>query len=1073
MKKGLLIGILIAVTLTTFSPGSKVFLDQVEASSLQETAPEGYQVAPSAQVSSSSDWPMLAANPQRTSWNTEEVRGNLRVQWYRPIEPYIPYKVQPIAANGKLYISTARGLYTFSANDGSLLWVYPTEVPLGHSPTIAAINGRSIAFVGGYDRKIHAIDANSGQTISGYTPYVAAAGFETNPLVVNNTVYAGNRDGYFYALDAVTGNLKWRYQTNGPILFSAAYKNEVVYFASNDAHAYALNANNGSLIWKSKKLSGAGFHSYWPVIYTEKATGKDYAIFSTGENYLTTTQNGFFLTGEETNTLFNNIPVGSLIGPTSTTIPGDWAPGTVVMDASKITNYYQSKPYRRTVFVLDGATGQEFTFDSNNDGQAEYAPFTWSGATHSGSKYPPVVNGVDGVYYQSTAYYSGGWVSRGGPVGWKFGTRYISRVHTGNGQGSNIGHASDEPIAYSSGGRLIYWSLCCDREAGAYDVTIPSGQPNRDWYYFGYSLASNSLAPGYQQMYNSGDAAAYNHMDGWQIYSGKNRSKNGIYGKHGLAQSPPIPYQGKIFLLKGNALLAFSPTGTNPNTPLPLATIVPAPDISALPTKTDLSQRLDTEVQKILSAGPLRPGYHSSGFVDLYGNGGYTDERTMGEIFDYFQNPADTVYTLLLAYPHLSSTTQQQVKAYLQNNYGPGARYDFTRVVHVGWGAAAREVFDIPPEISGYWGQPYSSPSNPSTQPICGWCGYWQNYPPFSFYAAWKYAQIVGNNDRAFARNIFDRISNKLEAPLSDSVFTKKPYWLNLYIAGYKGYLELQQLAGYGQSQNVAATYQRLLDLRASSFSKDTPYPPLGSGSPDWEMSYHNSLAVARNFMFLTPELAEFLNQRIYSQVQDAVNEYEYVAPYWFVAKFDVSYGEGTFQHLYDSPALFQAKAYILQQPYEELVKWLDAPAFYRGDLFYIQNLVAALEAGPAQPNFFLRLEPITRNIDTRGTAEYSIRVERLYNFTDTVTLQVGAPPSPHLIISPPVPPALSQPGAQSTLRITDNHDPSFSDSVSYSIPITGTGGGLSRTGTVYLLLNGKIIYLPMITKQSLSGANG
>ena len=97
--------------------------------------------------------------------------------------------------------------------------------------------------------------------------------------------------------------------------------------------------------------------------------------------------------------------------------------------------------------------------------------------------------------------------------------------------------------------------------------------------------------------------------------------------------------------------------------------------------------------------------------------------------------------------------------------------------------------------------------------------------------------------------------------------------------------------------------------------------------------------------MFLTPELADYLNQHIYAQVQNAVNEYEYVAPYWFVAMFDDSYGEGTFQHLYDYPALFQAKAYILQQPYSELVKWLDAPAFYRGDLFYIQNLVAALEA--------------------------------------------------------------------------------------------------------------------------------
>ena len=97
--------------------------------------------------------------------------------------------------------------------------------------------------------------------------------------------------------------------------------------------------------------------------------------------------------------------------------------------------------------------------------------------------------------------------------------------------------------------------------------------------------------------------------------------------------------------------------------------------------------------------------------------------------------------------------------------------------------------------------------------------------------------------------------------------------------------------------------------------------------------------------MFLTPELADYLNQHIYSKVQSAVDEYNNVAPYWFVTMFDDSYGEGTLEPLSDSPALFQAKANILKQPYNELAKWLDVPAFYQGDLFYIQNLVSALNS--------------------------------------------------------------------------------------------------------------------------------
>lgn len=891
-----------------------------------------------------SDWPMLGANPQRTSWNTVEVRGNLYIDWYHPIEPYIPYKVQPIAANGKIYISTARGLYAFGAGLGELLWVYPTELPLGHSPTIATVNGRSIAYVGGHDKIIHAVEANSGQPIVGYIPFAAGAGFETNPLIIDKTIFAGNRDGVFYALDAVTGALKWKYQTSAPILVSAAYKNGVVYFASSDAHAYALNANNGTLVWKSARLLGAGFNAFWPVIYTEKSTGKDYVIFTSGENYQHLTLS---LTGEETTSLFSTIPIGDYIGPSSTSIPGDWAIGTKVLDAAKITNYYESRPDRRTVFVLNTTNGQEFTFDSDRDGKVEYAPFTWSGVTHSGSKYPPVINGVDGVYYQSTAYYSGGWVSRGGPVGWKFGTKYVSLVHTGNGPQSTIGHASDEPLAYSSGGKLIYWGLCCDREAGSYDVTIPTGQPNRDWYYWGYNLANNTLAPGYQQMYNDGDSSAYNNKDGWQVYSGKNQSKNGIYGKHGATQSPPIPYQGKMYFLRGNSLIAFSPGGTSPKTPLSLATTVPGGYTTGLPTRAELTQKLEAEVQKMLSAGHIRPGYHAAGYIDLFGKGWYTDDSEFGEIFDYFQNPAETVYTLLLAYPHLSANTQQQVKTYLQTNYGPGSTYDFTKIVHIGWGTgASREVFEIPAEVVNDWGEPYKSPYLPSTQPICTICGYWDSFPPFTFYAAWQYARIVGNNDPAVAKAIFDQMSSKLESPLSSNVFTRKPYWLNQYIAGYKGYLELRKLAGYPADPTKSATYQQLLDLRVNNFSKDTPYLPIANESSS-NASYNNTLAVSRNFMFLTPELGEYLNLHIKSQIQQAVDEYNYVAPYWFVTRFDDSYGEGTFQSLYDAPALFQAKAFVLKQSYEELVKWLDVPAFPTGDLFYIQNLAAALNASP------------------------------------------------------------------------------------------------------------------------------
>lgn len=315
--------------------------------------------------------------------------------------------------------------------------------------------------------------------------------------------------------------------------------------------------------------------------------------------------------------------------------------------------------------------------------------------------------------------------------------------------------------------------------------------------------------------------------------------------------------------------------------------------------------------------------------MDWYGEGASKDPPDYGEIFDYFQNPSETVVTLLQALPHLSTPLQQQVRDYLQNNYGPGAPYDITSIAHVGWNTgAAREVFTIPQDI---WSIKFASFGSRTT-PVCNFCGYWTTFPPYSFYGAWKYAEEFGNPGL-----IFNQMKNKLDAPPSDSYLNTNPYVLNQYIAGYLGYLQLQLLAGQSQDPAVVNTYNHLLNLRINSFSKDAPW--------GFDLDYRRALSISRNFMFLTPELGDQLNANIYSKVQTAVNEYNFVAPYWFVSKFDNSVYEGTHQHLYDYPAVFQAKAYILKEPYDELVKWLDVPAFYRGDLFYIQNVVAALDA--------------------------------------------------------------------------------------------------------------------------------
>ena len=134
-------------------------------------------------------------------------------------------------------------------------------------------------------------------------------------MVANGKVYAGNRDGAFYAVNASDGSLAWKYQTGNQILQSPAYQDGVLYFASNDGYAYALNAQNGALLWRSAdKLPSMGFYSWWPVIY------QNYVIF-------TRASFGSGKNGEESDHLFCPDPAPPATRPALCTISNSWTPG--------------------------------------------------------------------------------------------------------------------------------------------------------------------------------------------------------------------------------------------------------------------------------------------------------------------------------------------------------------------------------------------------------------------------------------------------------------------------------------------------------------------------------------------------------------------------------------------------------------------------------------------------------------------------------------------------------------------------------------------------------------------------
>ncbi len=820
-------------------------------------------------------WRMAGANPQRTSWVPEDVGGVRYLEWYKPFAAMIAHKVQVVAVDGLLYISTTRGLYALDAANGDEVWVYPTELPLGHSPTV--VNG--VAYVGCFDRRIHAIDAATGAGV--WTSAIAGGGFDTNPLVVRGKVIAGNRDGILYCFDASTGATLWTHETDSkqPICFSCAYKDGVVYFAANDMHAYAVNITTGARVWKSAKLPGAAFYSWWPVIHG------DYVVFTGSSNYRessTPSTSGGLHQLEDTDIFGSPADESGHGGAVVSSSP-------LVLDFSQesdpegngpITEYLRTKPWRRTYFLLRRSNGTEVMYDFNNDGQMEYAPHAYMG-THSGSRTPPVV-GNDGYEYILTGgVLASPYISRGGICRWALDSSQV-RVF------SNLAH--DEPTILSGGGNQIHYYHGEWRDGTQGSVNIATGQTNQYYWYIW------NVVP---------DLMDYLRC-----------RPNDMYGIHG-DQNPGISYNGKVYNQRWGYVMCWSSS----NTKTKLSTVaIQTPGASApSPTVQTLQTRLAEEVQKMIDAGHLRSGWLNRG---LAANG--LEQHVSDHFDDYFSWPGETIWVLCRALPYLPTEMQQAAGDYIASEF---SSYPPDVYAHIGWQGAAREAEDIPPEynLSSY------GPSTYASQRVQGVV---YNFPPHANYALYQYAKVFGN-----AGQLVSRLRSL--SPPSDATLIEYPWAHNAYIAGYAGIVGLKRLAG--QSDPAAeAELNRLLQLRATNFTVDwRPAPPPGTLTLDWD----GELAIMRNFMFMTPELADYLRTHILSTVQTAWSEYDTVNPFWFIGRACEGISENVICPLWDCHVLFQAKAQILQESYEELVKYLDVPAYWRGDLYYIDNLCAALEA--------------------------------------------------------------------------------------------------------------------------------
>ena len=185
----------------------------------------------------------------------------------------------PAVTEGVVYIGSAdHNLYALDAANGAVKWKFEAQSRISASPAVAG----GVVYFGSYDGNFYAVDAATGkanwkfktggerrftaQHLHGAWPAREAMPdpfdvFLSSPTLVNGAIYFGSGDGNLYALDAGSGQLKWKFATSDVVHASPAVADGTVYVGSWDSYFYALDAATGKEKWRFKTGEDADIHN--------------------------------------------------------------------------------------------------------------------------------------------------------------------------------------------------------------------------------------------------------------------------------------------------------------------------------------------------------------------------------------------------------------------------------------------------------------------------------------------------------------------------------------------------------------------------------------------------------------------------------------------------------------------------------------------------------------------------------------------------------------------------------------------------------------------------------------------
>ncbi|MGE3803225.1 MAG: PQQ-binding-like beta-propeller repeat protein [Gemmataceae bacterium] len=211
------------------------------------------------------DWPLERGSAERVGLPEARLKLPLEKAWTLDTGGRIVSS--PVAASGKTYVGSLSGkIVCADLATGKRDWEFKTAGEVKASP--AVVDG--VVYCGSDDGHMYALDAGSGKK---RWAYPCGGPVQCSPAVAGGVLFFGANDFHFYALDRASGKKLWSFKTEHPfVLTTPIVKGDTVYCAQWVDWLYALDAATGQPRWRDcVPISIESLHFHKDRLYVRSA----------------------------------------------------------------------------------------------------------------------------------------------------------------------------------------------------------------------------------------------------------------------------------------------------------------------------------------------------------------------------------------------------------------------------------------------------------------------------------------------------------------------------------------------------------------------------------------------------------------------------------------------------------------------------------------------------------------------------------------------------------------------------------------------------------------------------------